>query len=41
VERTGATVRAVPGDEEAFKITRPSDLVFAEALLARRPAGRP
>ncbi|MGH8838917.1 MAG: 2-C-methyl-D-erythritol 4-phosphate cytidylyltransferase [Jiangellaceae bacterium] len=41
VERTGATVRVVPGDEEAFKITRPSDLVFAEALLARRPAGRP
>lgn len=41
VERTGATVRVVPGDEEAFKITRPSDLVFAETLLARRPAGRP
>ena len=41
VERTGATVRVVPGDEEAFKITRPPDLVFAEALLARRRAGRP
>jgi 2-C-methyl-D-erythritol 4-phosphate cytidylyltransferase len=38
-----ASVRAghpavVPGDEEAFKVTRPLDLVLAEAVLARRRA---
>ena len=27
----------VPGDEEAFKVTRPLDLLLAEAVLARRP----
>ena len=26
----------VPGHEEAFKVTRPLDLVLAEAVLARR-----
>ncbi|MGH8823071.1 MAG: 2-C-methyl-D-erythritol 4-phosphate cytidylyltransferase [Jiangellaceae bacterium] len=41
VERMGVTVRVVPGDEEAFKITRPPDLVFAEAVLVRRRADRP
>jgi len=41
VERTAATVRVVPGDEDAFKITRPPDLVFAEAVLVRRRAGGP
>lgn len=38
VERMGATVTVVPGDEEAFKITRPLDLVLAEAILVRRRA---
>lgn len=38
VERMGVTVQVVPGHEEAFKITRPLDLVLAEAILARRRA---
>ncbi len=38
VERAGGTVVVVPGDEEAFKVTRPLDLVLAEAVLARRRA---
>ncbi|MEV0413868.1 2-C-methyl-D-erythritol 4-phosphate cytidylyltransferase [Streptomyces sp. NPDC050448] len=38
VERLGITVMAVPGHEEAFKVTRPLDLVLAEAVLARRRA---
>lgn len=38
VERTGAPVVLVPGHEEAFKVTRPLDLVLAEAVLARRRA---
>ncbi|MFM7599141.1 MAG: 2-C-methyl-D-erythritol 4-phosphate cytidylyltransferase, partial [Actinomycetota bacterium] len=38
VERMGVAVHAVPGDEEAFKITRPLDLVLAEAILVRRRA---
>jgi 2-C-methyl-D-erythritol 4-phosphate cytidylyltransferase len=38
VERTGVPVVVVPGHEEAFKVTRPLDLVIAEALLARRRA---
>ena len=38
VERTGVLVHVVPGDEEAFKITRPIDLVLAEAILVRRRA---
>ncbi|WP_045876618.1 2-C-methyl-D-erythritol 4-phosphate cytidylyltransferase [Pseudofrankia sp. DC12] len=37
VERLGVPVTTIPGAEEAFKVTRPIDLVFAEALLARRP----
>lgn len=36
VERLGKTVLLVPGHEEAFKVTRPLDLVLAEAVLARR-----
>lgn len=38
VERLGLHVRVVPGHEEAFKVTRPLDLVLAEAVLARRAA---
>ncbi|MBL3667412.1 2-C-methyl-D-erythritol 4-phosphate cytidylyltransferase [Streptomyces sp. M2CJ-2] len=36
VEQLGRTVVTVPGHEEAFKVTRPLDLVLAEAVLARR-----
>ncbi|MBM9438908.1 2-C-methyl-D-erythritol 4-phosphate cytidylyltransferase [Actinacidiphila bryophytorum] len=38
VEQTGVPVLVVPGHEEAFKVTRPLDLVLAEAVLARRRA---
>jgi len=38
VERIGGTVLVVGGSEEAFKVTRPIDLVLAEAVLARRRA---
>lgn len=38
VERLGVPVLVVPGHEEAFKVTRPLDLVLAEAVLARRRA---
>ncbi len=38
VERMGVVVHTVAGDEEAFKITRPLDLVLAEAILVRRRA---
>lgn len=38
VERLGGKVVVVAGDEEAFKVTRPLDLVLAEAVLARRRA---
>ncbi|MFC9228673.1 2-C-methyl-D-erythritol 4-phosphate cytidylyltransferase [Streptomyces decoyicus] len=38
VERLGSPVVVVPGHEEAFKVTRPLDLVLAEAVLARRRA---
>lgn len=42
VERLGLSVLVVPGDEEAFKVTRPLDLLLAEAVLRRRgsPDGR-
>lgn len=36
VERMGVEVVVVRGHEEAFKVTRPLDLVLAEAVLARR-----
>jgi 2-C-methyl-D-erythritol 4-phosphate cytidylyltransferase len=35
-ERVGASVAVVNGSAEAFKVTRPTDLVFAEALLRER-----
>ena len=38
VEASGVTVSVIAGDEEAFKVTRPIDLVLAEAVLARRRA---
>jgi 2-C-methyl-D-erythritol 4-phosphate cytidylyltransferase len=38
VEQLGLPVVVVPGHEEAFKVTRPLDLVLAEAVLARRRA---
>lgn len=38
VEQLGAQVVVVPGHEEAFKVTRPLDLLLAEAVLARRRA---
>ncbi|OON78802.1 2-C-methyl-D-erythritol 4-phosphate cytidylyltransferase [Streptomyces tsukubensis] len=38
VEQLGLPVVVVPGHEEAFKVTRPIDLVLAEAVLARRRA---
>ncbi|MCJ1680667.1 2-C-methyl-D-erythritol 4-phosphate cytidylyltransferase [Streptomyces sp. APSN-46.1] len=38
VEQLGVTVVVIPGHEEAFKVTRPLDLVLAEAVLARRRA---
>ena len=36
VERRGGRVVVVPGAEEAFKVTRPLDLLLAEAVLAGR-----
>ncbi|MFF0202421.1 2-C-methyl-D-erythritol 4-phosphate cytidylyltransferase [Streptomyces sp. NPDC005017] len=36
IEQLGLPVVVVPGHEEAFKVTRPLDLVLAEAVLARR-----
>jgi 2-C-methyl-D-erythritol 4-phosphate cytidylyltransferase len=38
VEALGLRVRTVPGSAEAFKVTRPLDLLLAEALLAHRRA---
>jgi 2-C-methyl-D-erythritol 4-phosphate cytidylyltransferase len=40
VERYGGQVVLVPGHEEAFKVTRPLDLVLAEAVLAGRRTDR-
>ena len=39
VERLGRRVAVVPGAEEAFKVTRPLDMLLAEAVLGRRRAG--
>ena len=36
VEALGVDVTTVPGHEEAFKVTRPIDLLLAEAVLAAR-----
>ncbi len=38
VEAMGVEVLVIPGHEEAFKVTRPMDVVMAEAVLARRRA---
>jgi 2-C-methyl-D-erythritol 4-phosphate cytidylyltransferase len=38
VEALGLKVVVVPGNEEAFKVTRPIDLLLAEVVLARRHA---
>jgi 2-C-methyl-D-erythritol 4-phosphate cytidylyltransferase len=38
VEKLGVPVFCVPGDEAAMKITRPVDLLIAEALLGTLPA---
>jgi 2-C-methyl-D-erythritol 4-phosphate cytidylyltransferase len=35
-ERLGITVQTVEGSPDAFKVTRPQDLLLAEALLAER-----
>lgn len=40
VERLGRPVRMVVGHEEAFKVTRPLDLVLAEVVLQRRRVSR-
>jgi len=36
VEQAGHQVLVIPGSEDGFKVTRPLDLVLAEAVLARR-----
>jgi 2-C-methyl-D-erythritol 4-phosphate cytidylyltransferase len=36
VERRGVPVVVVPGDEQAFKVTRPLDLLLADAVLTQR-----
>lgn len=38
VEAIGVVVRTVVGNAEAFKVTRPLDLLLAEAVLAQRRA---
>jgi 2-C-methyl-D-erythritol 4-phosphate cytidylyltransferase len=38
VERLGVRVQVVPGSDEGFKVTRPLDVVLAEALLRSRVA---
>lgn len=38
VERLGRPVAVVPGEETAFKVTRPLDLVLADAVLTQRAA---
>jgi 2-C-methyl-D-erythritol 4-phosphate cytidylyltransferase len=38
VERIGVPVLVVPGHPEAFKVTRPVDLLLAEARLAQQRA---
>jgi len=36
VEQAGHQVLVIPGSEDGFKVTRPLDLVLAQAVLARR-----
>ena len=38
VERLGHGVAVVPGEETAFKVTRPLDLILADAVLTQRAA---
>lgn len=38
VERLGVHVHVVPGSEEGFKVTRPLDVLLAEAVLRARAA---
>jgi 2-C-methyl-D-erythritol 4-phosphate cytidylyltransferase len=40
VERCGIPTHVVRGSEEAFKVTRPIDLLLAEAVVARRAAAQ-
>ena len=40
VERMGVEVHLVPGSPENIKVTTPTDLIIAEALLAQRQAER-
>lgn len=40
VEALGVAVTTVPGHEEAFKVTRPLDLLLAEAVLRGRQRAR-
>ena len=39
-ELSGVTVKTIRGSAEALKVTHPIDLLFAEALLARRRSDR-
>jgi 2-C-methyl-D-erythritol 4-phosphate cytidylyltransferase len=39
VERLGVSVHLVPGSPENIKVTTPTDLVVAEAILAKREQG--
>lgn len=41
VERLGITVEVIAGDPEAFKITRPIDLLLGEAILSERRKAAP
>ena len=38
VESLGIPLHSVPGHEESFKVTRPMDIVLAEAVIAKRRA---
>lgn len=40
VERAGYPVVVVPGEDLAFKVTRPIDLLLADAVLSQREAAR-
>jgi 2-C-methyl-D-erythritol 4-phosphate cytidylyltransferase len=39
VERLGGSVHVVAGHEDAFKVTRPLDLLLAKAVIERRASG--
>ncbi|HET8721268.1 MAG TPA: 2-C-methyl-D-erythritol 4-phosphate cytidylyltransferase, partial [Nitrospira sp.] len=41
VEWMGYSVRVVEGSGDNIKVTRPEDLLIAEAILAGRAGGRP